>query len=108
MTKDTEINILREFAARLGPDSYFGPVLIDQLDAIIREIRADMPPALPTAAAARSFAAEVMERAEDHARNVRESANREAERIVLAAHKKRESIMAGARIALEASMNSLR
>jgi cell division septum initiation protein DivIVA len=107
MTKDQEINILREFAAKLGPNSYFGPVLIDQLDAIIREIRADMPPALPTAAA-RSFAAEVMERAEDHARNVRESANREAERIVSAAHKRRENIMAGARIALEASINSLR
>ncbi len=107
MTKDTEINILREFAGRLGPDSYFGPVLADQLDAIIREIRADMTPPLPLSVA-RAAAADVMERAEDHARSVRESANREAERIVLAAHKKRESIMAGARSALEISMNSLR
>jgi cell division septum initiation protein DivIVA len=107
MTKDTEINILREFADKLGPDSYFGPVLIDQLDAIIREIRADMTPPLPLSVA-RAAAADVMERAEDHARNARESANREAERIVSAAHKKRESIMAGARSALEISMNSLR
>ena len=107
MTKDTEINILREFADKLGPDSYFGPVLADQLDAIIREIRADMTPPLPLSVA-RAAAADVMERADDHARNVRESANREAERIVARARQTRDSIMAGARIALEASMNSLR
>jgi cell division septum initiation protein DivIVA len=107
MTKDQEINILREFAAKLGPDSYFGPVLADQLDAIIREIRADMPPALPTAAA-RSFAAEVMERAEDHARNVRESANREAERIVANARRQREDMLGVARFHLEAAIKGLR
>lgn len=44
ITKAEEIEILRRAAAGLGPDSYCGPWLMDQLPCIERDLRSDFPP----------------------------------------------------------------
>jgi cell division septum initiation protein DivIVA len=103
MTKDQEIQLIREFAAKLGSNSYYGPVLADELLGIERDIRADIPPP-PTMAQARAYAAETAARAEDEAARRIASAQAEAERIIARARQMRESILAGARIALQQAM----
>lgn len=44
MTKDQELEILRDTIARLGPNSYVGPWLLDQLPWIESDMRSDIPP----------------------------------------------------------------
>ncbi len=44
MTKTQEIALIREFAEKLGPNSYFGPVLKDQLADIEQAIQNDLYP----------------------------------------------------------------
>ena len=42
--KQQELDALRALAHELGPDSYVGPWLLDQIPAIEADIRADYPP----------------------------------------------------------------
>lgn len=44
MTKQTEINLLDEFIAKLGKDSYLGPALALNRDVIVKNIKNDHPP----------------------------------------------------------------
>ena len=44
MTKDQELEILRDAIARLGTNSYLGPWLEDQLPWIESDMRSDIPP----------------------------------------------------------------
>jgi len=44
MTKQDELSILRNAIARLGPNSYLGPWLEDQLPWIESDMRSDIPP----------------------------------------------------------------
>ena len=44
MTKNEELSILRDAIARLGPNSYLGPWLEDQLPWIESDMRSDIPP----------------------------------------------------------------
>ena len=44
MTKNDELSILRDAIARLGPHSYLGPWLEDQLPWIESDMRSDIPP----------------------------------------------------------------
>ena len=44
MTKQDELDILRDTIARLGPNSYLGPWLQDQLPWIESDMRSDIPP----------------------------------------------------------------
>ena len=44
MTKNEELSILRDTIARLGPNSYVGPWLLDQLPWIESDMRSDIPP----------------------------------------------------------------
>ena len=44
MTKDQELEILRDTIARLGVNSYVGPWLLDQLPWIESDMRSDIPP----------------------------------------------------------------
>jgi hypothetical protein len=44
MTKQAELDILRDTIARLGPNSYLGPWLEDQLPWIESDMRSDIPP----------------------------------------------------------------
>ena len=45
MTKSEELAILRDAAERLGPDSYCGPWLAEQLELVERDMLADLAPA---------------------------------------------------------------
>jgi hypothetical protein len=44
MTKNEELEILRDTISRLGPNSYLGPWLEDQLPWIESDMRSDIPP----------------------------------------------------------------
>jgi hypothetical protein len=44
MKKTQELEILRECAEKLGPNSYCGPWLLDQLPFIERDMRSNMLP----------------------------------------------------------------
>ncbi len=101
MTKNEEIALLTEFAARLGTDSYYGPVLADQLPEIIRDIRSDIVPSADVARAKRDAAA-WREEALASATDIRASAHREAEAIVAYARK------VAAAATLEAAKRDLR
>lgn len=46
MTKKEEVDLLRETADRLGPDSYVGPALIELLPLVWHDIRSDFQPDL--------------------------------------------------------------
>lgn len=43
-TKQQELDALRALATELGPQSYLGPWILDNLPAIEADIRADLPP----------------------------------------------------------------
>lgn len=79
MTKTQEIALIREFAEKLGPNSYFGPVLKDQLDDIEHHIRADIYP--ETMASTREYLAKLRKEAEEQAALIRERAFSDAEHI---------------------------
>ena len=79
MTKTEEIALIREFAEKLGPNSYFGPVLKDQLDDIEHPIRADIYP--ETMASTREYRAKIRKEAEEQAALIRERAFSDAEHI---------------------------
>jgi len=53
MNKATEIHLLRTCAETLGPDSYCGPWLLDQIPQIEAEIRSDLLPMVSYADARR-------------------------------------------------------
>lgn len=44
MTKSDELQVIREAISKLGPDSYLGPWLADQLPSIESALASDYPP----------------------------------------------------------------
>lgn len=106
MTKNEEIALLTEFAARLGTDSYYGPVLADQLPEIIRDIRSDIVPSADVARAKRDAAA-WREEALASATDIRASAHREAEAIVAYARKVAAATLEAAKRDLRRSLESI-
>ena len=99
MTKTQEIALIREFAEKLGPNSYFGPVLKDQLADIEQAIRNDLQP--ETWASTREYLAKLRKEAEEQAAFIRDQAWRTAEGI-------RESALNGSRIAKEMARTRLK
>jgi hypothetical protein len=99
MTKTEEIALIREFAEKLGPNSYFGPVLKDQLDDIEHHIRADIYP--ETMASTREYLAKLRKEAEEQAADIRAQAWSTAEGI-------RETALNGSRIAKEMARRRLK
>lgn len=89
MTKPDEIEILRDAARRLGPDSYCGPWLAEQIQFIEADIRSDFPPS-PTL----KYAESVVEAARAKCGEAMASAEREAARRVDAACTQAERIRA--------------
>lgn len=59
MTKQQELDILKETITRLGPDSYIGPWLAEQLPGIERDIRSDIQPLITWADCREQTAAEL-------------------------------------------------
>lgn len=82
MNKSTEIQILREAAEKLGPNSYCGPWLLSVLGEVEQEIRADFMPS-PSIA-----------RALKESEDVRNAARHEADGILRGARKVAEDIRA--------------
>jgi F0F1-type ATP synthase membrane subunit b/b' len=94
-TKTDELAAMRELADRLGPDSYLGPWLLDAIDYLAADIRADI---IPTSARAHWQAAtdwrietEAACRAmRDEARTALDKAHATADRLVAEARAKAE------------------
>jgi len=85
-TKAEELAAIRELAARLGPDSYLGPWLLDALHYLAAEIRADIRPTSPAemyqqAAQWRIDAAAACRAMQQQAREVLDKAQANAGRI---------------------------
>ena len=76
-TKAQEIDALRDLAHKLGPDSYTGPWLLDNLPAIEADMRSDLPPA-PRWSEVRSLHATAIA----DAKHIRAEAERERQRII--------------------------
>lgn len=99
MTKTQEVALIREFAEKLGPNSYFGPVLKDQLADIEQAIQNDLYP--DTMASTREYLAKLRKEAEEQAAFIRDQAWTTAEQI-------RESALNGSRIAKEMARTRLK
>lgn len=72
MTKNEELQILREAAAKLGQDSYCGPWLTVAIPIIERDIRSDNPPDPLTI---KQYAAQILREADDVLRRAKAEAD---------------------------------
>lgn len=91
MTKQDEIETLRETAEKLGPNSYCGDWLIDQLPFIEKDMRSDFLPQMRwadtrkleqnTLALAKEQAARIIKDAEEQAERIRKDARQNADLI---------------------------
>lgn len=79
MTKQQELDILKSTIQQLGPDSYIGPWLAEQLPGIERDIRSDIQP-LVTWADCRERSAAELATAEEIATTIRKIATEELTR----------------------------
>jgi hypothetical protein len=80
MTKQDEICLLTTCAETLGPDSYCGPWLKDQIQFIERDIRSDMFPQM-TWAETRKFEQDTINLAKEQAERIVKDAEEQAARI---------------------------
>jgi len=91
MTKNEELETLRECAEKLGPNSYCGDWLIDQLQFIENDMRSDFLPQMGwadtrkleqnTLALAKEQAARIIKDAEETAERIRKDARENADLI---------------------------
>ncbi len=89
MTKNQEIEILREAAAKLGKDSYCGEWLNSIIPHVESEIRSDFVPVfLPSHA--EKQANEIIANAKERAKNILDNAQKEGERMQNAIQAARE------------------
>ena len=106
MTKEQEIAIIREFAAFLGGNSYFGPLLNELLPSIERDIRGDIFPSL-SLYDIRKEAEETRKVSKDEAARIIDNANANAQRIVNAGRETVDRIRTSAKQALSNALASL-
>ena len=106
MTKSEEIAIIREFARKLGPDSYLGPILAEQIWEIEQDITNDIYP-VATVARAKADCAELKREADERANLVIARATNEAQAIVARAHKQAAAAFEMARRELKRALESL-
>jgi cell division septum initiation protein DivIVA len=91
MTKNEEIETLRECAEKLGPNSYCGDWLLDQLPYIENDMRSDFLPQTSwtetrkleqnTLALAKEQSARILKDAEEQAERIRNDARKNADLI---------------------------
>lgn len=79
MTKQQELDILKSTIQQLGPDSYIGPWLAEQLPGIERDIRSDIRP-LVTWADCRERSAAELATARETAAEIRKTTTEELTR----------------------------
>jgi len=90
MTKDQELQTVRDAIDKLGNNSYLGPFLREQMPFFESALRSDM---LPTPLSeAHKLADEVVMEARKTAQNMVENAMREANSIIEKARQEREMI----------------
>lgn len=106
MTKSEEIAIIREFARKLGPNSYFGPILAEQLGEIEMDISSDIYPSANVARAKADCAA-LRREADERANLMIARATNEAQAIVARAHKQAAAAVEMARRELKRAIESL-
>lgn len=96
MTKSDEIQILREAAARLGPESYCGPWLAEIIPFIEQDIRSDLPP-IATVSASRADAARISMETTERCAEITKQAEATAAEIIRKAYAARDSVAYGLR-----------
>ena len=79
-TKAQELDALRALAQELGPQSYIGPWILDNLPGIEADIKADLPPVVTWSDLRGLHTAAMAD-----AKQIREEAERERQRILDAA-----------------------
>ena len=105
-TKDEEITILRDAARQLGPLSYAGPWLSQQVDGIERDLRSDFFPQIDLNATRRQCEQEAQACASLCAARVA-SAEKQAAEILRAARAEAERITCRAAADLRAALKDL-
>lgn len=106
MNKSQEIARLKAVAKSLGPNSYCGPWLEQQLPAIEHDIRSDMPP-LSTWENARKRAREIEDEAMARAEIIIAAANRDAADIRRGANEYRDNVRESVRRHIDEIQNKL-
>lgn len=87
MTKAQELDALRALALELGPQSYIGPWILDNLPGIEADIKADLPPVMSWSdqrglhAAAMADAKQIRAAAEQDRQRILDSARADARQI---------------------------
>jgi hypothetical protein len=81
MTKNEELQALRDLVTRLGANSYVGPWLADQIPAIEKDIRSDMLPQV-SYSETKQHAADTIAAAEMRAKEITDAAREESMRIM--------------------------
>lgn len=109
MNKQTELSILRDTIAHLGNDSYCGPWLASQLDAIESAMASDECPSIralsPTEA--RKQAEEIVAQAQAQADRIIAHARTQAQHTVADAHRRATNTIDTATDALRAALARL-
>ena len=109
MKKQDEISILRETAAKLGPDSYCGTWLAEQIPFVESAIQSDMHPEFRalSIAQAEKKACELVEKGGNAAREIIAKAEKEAAEIIAKAQSKANNSIYRAAADLRAALKSL-
>jgi len=106
MTKLEEIHILAQAAEKLGPFSYCGVWLKDQLDAIEHDMRCDIIPQVSWSETRRKHHGLILEGMEE-AKRLKNDATKEAERILGNARKQADLIRSTLRRDLESALGKI-
>jgi cell division septum initiation protein DivIVA len=110
MTKNEEIQIITECADRLGPDSYCGSWLREQIPFIESDIQSDIGPGILASASIQDCARKCFEMRGEAMRErtkMIQDARDEAERIMENALKLADSIRSGLRRDIENALHQI-
>jgi len=103
--KTDEIEALRQTAINLGPCSYTGPWLLDQLESIAADLRADLTP--QTYESSQRIARDRISAAEEHAAALLSLARKQADEIKQEAYRQADSIRSSTLKALRLAVDRL-
>ena len=101
MTKNEELEILRDAARRLGPDSYCGPWLSESLPAIEQDLRSDFVPSA-SIEDARKEAARIISEATERGKELLRLAQLKSDEATRYATRVRDEVSAAIRAAEKA------
>jgi hypothetical protein len=105
LSKAEEIETLRQTAINLGPCSYCGPWLLDQLESIAADLRSDLTP--QTYESSQRIARDRISAAEEHAAALLSLTRKQAEKIKAEAYRQADGIRSSTLKALRLAVDSL-